>query len=233
MSTRATRGGGRLDHGWRYRGVCLAGLVLALLAGSCSDDNSPTAPPLLTPTALVALGWTHFEQGSAGAARGEFEAALAQAPTMGSAHLGRAWCLLVLAGAREDYQAAADAFASAIAHQETSAAAYAGRAASRLALGDGELAGAVADAGLVLAREPSFNFAHDSSFDSADVRRLLAGAEAGRGDYAAALAGLAPDYPLPVSPDDPGTWLVGGVQHASFAGAALAWLQEVDKAAGP
>ena len=233
MNTHATTGRCRLGHVWRPWVACLAGLALALLAGSCSDDSSPTAPPPLTPAALVALGWTHFEQGSAGTARGEFEAALAQAPAMGAAHLGRAWCLLVLAGAHADYQAAADAFTSAIAHQETSAAAYAGRAASRLALGDGELAGAVADAELALAREPSFCFAHDSSFEATDVRRLLAGAEAGQGDYAAALAALAVDYPLTISPGNPGTWLVGGVQHASFAGAVLAWLQEVDEAAGP
>lgn len=211
----------------------LACALLLLLAASCSKDDSPTAPVAATPASLVSEGWADFTGGRLAEARDEFTAAVALDPTYGPARLGLAWSVLALAGSRDAFQAAAAAFDAALAAQETTATTYAGRAAARLGLGDGDLPGAAADAGRVLAVAPLFTFSHDPDFDATDVRLLLAGAEAGRGDFVAALAAVQPDFPLVIAPDDPATWTVAGATHDSYAGAVGAWLQEIGAIAAP
>ncbi len=222
------------DGGRRaLRAFLLLGCALLLLVASCSNDDSPTAPVADTPAGLVNQGWADFTLGDLAEARAEFTAALTLDPNYGPAHVGLGWSVLALAGSRSDYLAAAAAFDAALAAQETTATTYVGRAAARLGLGDGDLVGAAADARRVLAVAPHFSFAHDPDFDSADVRLLLACAEAGQGNFAAALTAVQPDFPLAIVADDPATWTVAGFFHDSYAGAVAAWLQEIGAVTGP
>ncbi len=212
--------------------VLTAGL-LALFGASCGKDDSPTAPATPTPAGLVASGWARFDRGGYAAAQGDFDAALSQDPAYGPARLGKGWCLLVTASSLAGFQSAAAHFDSAIARQQTSAAAYAGRAAARLACGGDELAGAAADAGAALILDPGFRFAHLAGFDAASVRLLLAEAEAGLGDFTAALAAIQPDYPIDLDPGSAAGWVVAGIRHESYASAVLSWLQQIDSAGAP
>jgi tetratricopeptide (TPR) repeat protein len=206
----------------------VGGLLLSLLlATSCSKNGSTTEPPVLSAEALTWQGWTYFELGSSTTALSKFGAALAENPAYGPAHLGKAWCLLRWASSRQDLQAALAGFEAAAAHQETTGATWAGRAAARLGLGGGELAGAAADAGHVLAVEPDFDFTHLDGFDAVDVRFVQAQAEVARGNFAAALSILEPVAACPLQVADSGTWTVGGTHYGSFEGAALAWLQQL------
>jgi len=210
----------------------LALLALVALAASCGKDDSPTAPAP-TPAELVAGGWSQFERGAYAGAQGDFEAALAQDAAYGPAHLGRAWSLLVRAGAAADYETAEAAFDSAMAHQETSAAVWAGRAAARLGRGGDALAGAATDAEQAIARDPAFSFAHLAGFDAADARLMLAQARAGLGDFAGALVAVQPDCPIDLRPDDPAGWTVAGTSYDSYASAVLAWLQQTGAIVAP
>jgi tetratricopeptide (TPR) repeat protein len=206
----------------------MVGLLLSLLlAASCSTDNSTTEPPVLSAEALTWQGWNYFELGSSATALGKFQAALEQNPAYGPAHLGKAWCLLRWAARRQDLLAALTGFEAAMAHQETTCATWAGRAAARLGLGGDELAGAAADAGHVLAVEPDFDFTHLEGFDATDVRFVQAQAEVARGNFAVALTILEPIAACPLQVADSGTWTVGGTHYGSFEGAVLAWLQQL------
>ncbi len=210
----------------------MVGLLLSLLlAASCSTDNSTTEPPVLSAEALTWQGWSYFEHGNGTTALAKFQAALAQNAGYGPAHLGKAWCLLRWAASRQDLQAALTGFEAAMAHQETTSATWAGRAAARLGLGGGELAGATADAGHVMAVEPDFDFTHLDGFDATEVRFVQAQAEIARGNFAAALTVLEPVAACPLQVADSGTWTIGGTHYGSFEGAALAWLQQLAEVA--
>ena len=207
--------------------IALAGACVAGVITGCGGKDKVTKPPQ-PPTAE---GWAAFEAGNLAVALQKFEAAIVIDPQYGPAYTGRGWAELTQATTTEAFRAAASSFDAAVQYGQTGAEVYGGRAAARLALGGGDLGGAIQDAQAALAASPGFVFEHRNSFDARDLHLIAAFAEAGLGGaFTEARDDGDQVQASGIRLGEPQTWTVDGVGYPTFETAVLAWLQKLSAA---
>jgi hypothetical protein len=207
--------------------ISILTLTLTIMVIGCGGDNGGSKPVIPdTAAEFTERGWGRFEAGDLDGALSDFNAALALDAGYGPAYLGQGWSRLSLAASTASMEPAAAGFDSAFVHGQTGADCLSGRAAAHLGVGGNEgYLSAVSDALSALQLSPSFTFAHRNSFNSTDVRLIIAFAHAGRNQFPDALAAADEVSDSGITEVDPETWVVGGETYKSFQAAVLAHLQ--------
>lgn len=212
----------------------LAGVLAVLFLAGCKGDEGgqSTLPPndeLETPAEYTDRGWERFEAGNFSGSLSDFNAAIFLEPTYGEANTGQGWARLVQATSPNSMRGLVGAFDSAVDNGETGADVFAGRAAGNLGSGSPFLDAAVADAQAALAADAGFVFAHRPSFNVQDLHLVTAFAQAGKGNFSAALTAADLVLDSGIEEENPGTWVVGGTTYDSFLGAVMARLHQLSE----
>lgn len=166
-------------------------------------------------------GWSAYQDGRWADAVSRFEDALSDDPDCVDASNGLGWCH----ARRDSLDQAVAGFQAALVIEGAFLDAHAGLALVSSALNDHLQVIASARAVLDEAGD-AYEFRRDASVTSADLRLVLAQSYFHRGEYAEAqdLVDLL-DPANGLSPDDPDTWWVEGVQYATYEEALLVELQ--------
>lgn len=210
-------------------------MILSITLIGCGGDDGGSKPEVPdTAAEYTVRGWGLFEAGDFSGALADFDAALGLDAGYGAAYLGQGWSRLSLATSTTSMELAAASFDSALAHGQTVADCLSGRAAAYLGVGGTQAyISAISDAHLALQESPDFTFSHRTSFDSTDLKLIVAFAFAGQDHFPAAISSADEVENSGIVEGDPGTWVVGGVTYESFEGAVLAQLQKLsDKFSG-
>jgi tetratricopeptide (TPR) repeat protein len=161
-------------------------------------------------------GWSSYANGHYTNAHASFEKALGLEAGLIEARLGLAWC----EAHDGEYSTALDDFDEVMETGEYVADAFAGRAATALAVSQDSLA--IASAESTLARDPVYEFSRHDKYNWRDLRLIMAQAYFALAQYSDAQAQvdiLDPDNGL--DPENPDSWEVDGVTHPTYE-AALA-----------
>lgn len=206
-------------------------ILLALVLSGCTSGDEVAGGEDPSAADLTIEGWACFDAASYAAALERFEAAQLKDGSYGSAHTGEGWARLMLAETLSEIDLARASFSAALLYGETGAEVYGGRAALGLAADFGTLtlATAISDAQAARTAEPAFVFAHLPSFDSADLWRIEAYAQAAAGDFAAALTAADAVSPSGIEQLQRSTWVVDEVPYAAFAEAVMAHLVRISE----
>jgi tetratricopeptide (TPR) repeat protein len=203
---------------WRdWQGCVLAAPLFVLLAlgTSCGSDEGPG--PGLTAEEQNEAGWESYNKGNFSGAAMHFGVALEVDPGLVEARLGMAWadaqegrCATALAGFEEviktgTYSRVTDA--------------HAGRAAAALASGEDSLAAISGQ--IVLGRAPDYFFRRHPHYNYRDVRLIMAQAYFGLAQYEYAQTQVDLLYVNGLDTEDPGSWVVGGVEYPTYESALL------------
>lgn len=211
----------------RILALALTAISAAFLFGCGGGDGPDPVTPEgpTTSEEYTQSGWKSFESGDFAAAREDFETARTLDPENSEAIGGVAWCKLSTAATPAAMQETETYFTAAIEAGWTEAAAYAGRAASRMGAGADHLVGAGEDAHAAFALDADFAFEHRASFDYRDLLLIDATVRAAQGDFVGAVTTLDAAGSSGIDFFDPESWHVDTLDYDTFAGAVLAYLQ--------
>lgn len=202
-------------------------LVAAALSVGCSSRERVTPPDDLTPRQLVDRGWTAFQRGDFDNALADFTQATQDSASFGDAFVGLGWTRLNRAGSASDEAAAVTAFDTALNLGANVAETRSGRAAANLGAGTSGYASAITDAQAARTANPSFVFAHRTSFEAKDLLLEEAFALAGQGQLQNAI-GIADQIATSgIQAGNQATWTVDGTTYPSFPTAVLGYLQKL------
>jgi tetratricopeptide (TPR) repeat protein len=229
----AAPGGGnwsrRLRPGW----IVLL-LAASLLAASCGEEDSgpggggggPTTPDY-TADELNTMGWASYAVGDYYDAKSYFGQALAKDAGQDEARLGLGWSQAFTG----EHLAAITTFNGLLDDDRRTTDAQAGLAAAAL-FTDPQQSLVAAQA--AVDADPQYVFERRESFNFLDLHLIQAQAHFALHDYAAAQAKVeeieAMVEELPPSgldPQDPETWVVGGVTYASYQAALAAVIHDL------
>jgi tetratricopeptide (TPR) repeat protein len=158
--------------------VCLCSLVLVVGCGGDGGGPSDTA------ASLTAAGWALFEKGEYDQAIGKFTRALGLDPEYADAYNGLGWSHAKLDSLRNSL----DNFGMCIAEDNTLADPFAGCAAVYRDYkvhpdSSAEYDSALVSASNALAKEGSYSFDHDTSFNWQDLHLIMAQSHYGLGEF--------------------------------------------------
>lgn len=225
--SRSHRLAGSMADGRLLSAAIVLAFFLAAFAEGCSDRERLSEPDDHTASEWTELAWTDFEQGNYSRALTRFDAAIAEDAAYGPAYTGQGWARLARGISPNDFAQALASFDGAVARQQTGPDVPAGRAATHLAIGGGNLATSILDAQNTRVMSPQFVFAHRTTYDINDLHLIEAFAKAAQADWAGALASADAVLASGIQQGNPGTYVVDGTTYTTFEGAVLAHLNKL------